>query len=136
MVVGHWVDHSSRKGLNGFHIAGFAHGFGDRVDSGRAINLGNDMTSLNRGSLLNNNWYINTMFSFDLSTRSFDSFGKYLMGITRETSMVELGIGFGFTFLQDNSGTNWNNTSITMFRNNLFTPKYYENYINNVKNSA
>ena len=72
MVVGHWVDHSSRKGLNGFHIAGFAHGFGDRVDSGRAINLGNDMTSLNRGSLLDGDGDINTMFGFDFSAGSLN----------------------------------------------------------------
>ena len=61
--------------LNNGGGTSFAGHLGDGVDSGCAVNLGDNMASLNRSD----NWFddgnINTMFAGVFSARSFDGFG-------------------------------------------------------------
>ena len=97
---------------------------GDGVDSGCAVNLGDNMASLDRGNLLNGDGDINAMFGFDLSAGSFDGLGDRggdgngVVGegsdasITSigETSMEKGNSGFGislsFTFDNKTMGSN------------------------------
>ena len=97
---------------------------GDGVDGGCAVNLGDNMASLNRGNLLNGDGDINAMFGFDLSAGSFDGLGDRggdgngVVGegsdasITSigETSMEKGNSGFGislsFTFDNKTMGSN------------------------------
>ena len=59
---------------NGGGTSGAGH-LGDGVDGGGAVNLGDDMASLDRGNLLDGDGDINAMFGFDLSAGSFDGLG-------------------------------------------------------------
>ena len=97
---------------------------GDGVDGGCAVNLGDNMASLDRGNLLNGDGDINAMFGFDLSAGSFDGLGDRggdgngVVGegsdasITSigETSMEKGNSGFGislsFTFDNKTMGSN------------------------------
>ena len=88
---------------------------GDGVDSGCAVNLGDNMASLDGGDDLLDNWDINAMFGGDLSAGSLDGLGDRggdgdgMVGISSiSESVVEstitqiLCVSFSFSFTFDN----------------------------------
>merc|ERR1712061_335386 len=100
---------------NGGGTSGAGH-LGDGVDGGCAVNLGDDMASLDRGNLLDGDGDIDAMFGFDLSAGSFNGLGDGLrdgisyrgrgnmskamdaMSVGKTGKELRISFSFGFTF--------------------------------------
>ena len=114
----------SRNMVDNFRSAGFASHLGNGMNSGGTGNLGDNMTSFNRGDYLFDNGDINAMFSGVFGARCFNGlgfeFGKSNNMRSSIAKMVEvLRICFGFRF---SFGRTLDNDRTACFADHLFAP--------------
>lgn len=118
------ISNGSGDVVNNFGDAGFAGHLGDGVNSGGTVNLGDDVTSLNRSDNLFGDGDIDAMFGFDLSAGSLNGLGDGLrdgisyrgrgnmskamdaMSVGKTGKELRISFSFGFTFDDKSSMSN------------------------------
>ena len=100
------------------------------MDTGFAVNLGDNMASFNRGNLLNGDGDINAVFGGMFSAGSFDGFGLYLgKSDNMGGSIISVAPGFSLGF---SIGLTFDNNMAAVFVNNGCAPDFKKRKISNL----